>query len=75
MTEPENGKIFSGALEPDQIYTFGQAIQFECNSGYILDGPKQIHCSADGIWSEEKPKCVGKIHLLFDYLNEFSFFS
>ncbi|XP_028344096.1 complement factor H-like isoform X2 [Physeter macrocephalus] len=58
VTEPENGKIFSGALEPDQIYTFGQAIQFECNSGYILDGPKQIHCSADGIWSEEKPKCV-----------------
>nr|XP_058904515.1 complement factor H isoform X3 [Kogia breviceps] len=58
VTEPENGKIFSGALEPDQIYTFGQAVQFECNSGYILDGPKQIHCSAGGIWSEEKPKCV-----------------
>ncbi|XP_059934913.1 complement factor H [Mesoplodon densirostris] len=58
VTEPENGKIFSGALEPDQIYTFGQAIQFECNAGYILDGHKQIHCSADGTWSEEKPKCV-----------------
>lgn len=64
VTEPENGKIFSGALEPDQEYTYGQVVQFECNSGYMLDGPKQIHCSAGGVWSAETPKCVGKINLL-----------
>ena len=64
MTEPENGKIFSDALEPDQEYTYGQVVQFECNSGYMLDGPKQIHCSAGGVWSAETPKCVGKINLL-----------
>ncbi|KAM9707014.1 complement factor H [Dama dama] len=58
VTEPENGKIFSGALEPDQEYTYGQVVQFECNSGYMLDGPKQIHCSAGGVWSAETPKCV-----------------
>lgn len=58
VTEPENGKIFSGALEPDQEYTYGQVVQFECNSGYMLNGPKQIHCSAGGVWSAETPKCV-----------------
>uniref|UniRef100_A0A4W2HAH9 Complement factor H n=2 Tax=Bos indicus x Bos taurus TaxID=30522 RepID=A0A4W2HAH9_BOBOX len=58
VTEPENGKIFSDALEPDQEYTYGQVVQFECNSGYMLDGPKQIHCSAGGVWSAETPKCV-----------------
>ncbi|XP_057582206.1 complement factor H isoform X1 [Hippopotamus amphibius kiboko] len=58
VTEPENGKILSGALDLDQIYMFGQVVQFECNSGYMLDGPKQIHCSANGAWNEEKPKCV-----------------
>lgn len=57
VTEPENG-ILSGAQEPSQEYTFGQVVQFECNSGYMLDGPKQIHCSTGGMWSEEKPKCV-----------------
>uniref|UniRef100_A0A4W2FA61 Complement factor H n=1 Tax=Bos indicus x Bos taurus TaxID=30522 RepID=A0A4W2FA61_BOBOX len=24
----------------------------------MLDGPKQIHCSAGGVWSAETPKCV-----------------
>lgn len=59
VTEPENGRIVSGALEPDQEYTYGQVVQFQCNAGYSLDGPKQIHCSAGGVWSGDKPKCVG----------------
>lgn len=65
MTEPENGRIVSGALEPDQEYTYGQVVQFQCNAGYSLDGPKQIHCSAGGVWSGDKPKCVGEIYYLF----------
>lgn len=65
MTEPENGRVISGALETDQEHVFGQVVQFDCNSGFMLNGPKQIHCSANGIWSGEKPECVGKTHLLF----------
>ncbi|XP_058389712.1 complement factor H isoform X2 [Diceros bicornis minor] len=58
VTEPENGRVISSALELDQEYTFGQVVQFECNSGFMLDGPKEIHCSTNGIWSGEKPRCV-----------------
>nr|KAF6399637.1 complement factor H [Molossus molossus] len=59
VTEPQNGKIISGAFEQNQEYTFGQVIAFECDSGFKLNGPKEIHCSSNGIWSGEKPVCVG----------------
>ncbi|XP_049724148.1 complement factor H isoform X1 [Elephas maximus indicus] len=58
VTEPENGRLISGALEPDQEYSFGQVVQFQCNSRFMLDGPKEIHCSADGTWTGKTPKCV-----------------
>nr|XP_025847140.1 complement factor H [Vulpes vulpes] len=58
VTEPENGRLASIALESDQEYTFGHVVRFECNSGFMLDGPSEIHCSANGIWSAEQPRCV-----------------
>nr|XP_012419091.1 PREDICTED: complement factor H-like [Odobenus rosmarus divergens] len=58
VTEPENGRFTSTALELDQDHTFGQVVRFQCNSGFKLDGPAEIHCSANGVWSGETPKCV-----------------
>ncbi|XP_045154228.1 complement factor H isoform X2 [Echinops telfairi] len=58
VTEPENGRVISGALEPDQEYSYGQVVQFECDARFRLDGPKEIHCSADGTWSGTVPRCV-----------------
>ncbi|XP_032955307.1 complement factor H isoform X11 [Rhinolophus ferrumequinum] len=58
VTEPENGRIISSAVELNQEYTFGQVVQFECNAGFMLDRPKEIHCSANGVWSGETPNCV-----------------
>ncbi|XP_074173165.1 complement factor H isoform X2 [Rhinolophus sinicus] len=58
VAEPENGRIISSALELNQEYTFGQVVQFECNAGFMLDRPKEIHCSANGVWSGETPNCV-----------------
>lgn len=57
VTQPENGRIIS-ELEPDQEYYFGQIIQFDCNSGFKIQGHKQIRCSENGLWSGEQPKCV-----------------
>lgn len=62
---PENGKIISGAMEADREYHFGQVVRFACNSGYKIEGDNEMHCSEGGVWSKEKPKCVGKIRLLF----------
>lgn len=58
VTEPENGRIVSGAAEPDQEYYFGQVVRFECNTGFKAEGQKEIHCSENGLWSSEKPRCV-----------------
>ncbi|KAL6073205.1 hypothetical protein STEG23_031593, partial [Scotinomys teguina] len=58
VTEPENGRIVRGAAEPDQEYTFGQVVSFECNAGFKVEGQKEIHCSNNGLWSNEKPRCV-----------------
>ncbi|XP_053769404.1 complement factor H isoform X4 [Desmodus rotundus] len=58
VTDPENGRVVTAAFRPDQEYSFGQVIKFECNSGFKLAGPKEIHCSENGVWSEEKPGCV-----------------
>ncbi|XP_048665722.1 complement factor H-like isoform X1 [Marmota marmota marmota] len=58
VTEPENGRIISSATEPDEEYYSGQVVQFECNSGFRLEGHKEIYCSENGHWSNEKPRCV-----------------
>ncbi|XP_036925234.1 complement factor H-like isoform X4 [Sturnira hondurensis] len=58
VTDPENGRVISGAFGPDQEYSFGQVIKFECNPGFKLAGPKELHCSGNGVWSGEKPGCV-----------------
>ncbi|XP_035872120.1 complement factor H isoform X3 [Phyllostomus discolor] len=59
VTAPENGRVVSSAFSPDQEYSFGQVIKFECNPGFMLSGPKEIHCSDNGLWSGEKPGCMG----------------
>ncbi|KAL1775343.1 complement factor H isoform X1 [Sigmodon hispidus] len=58
VTEPENGRIVSGAAEPDQEYYFGQVVRFECNAGFKIEGHKEIHCSENGVWNNDKPRCV-----------------
>ncbi|CAH6787703.1 Cfh [Phodopus roborovskii] len=58
VTEPENGRIVSSAAEPDQEYYFGQVVRFACNAGFKVEGQKEIHCSENGLWSHEKPRCV-----------------
>ncbi|XP_008829798.1 complement factor H isoform X2 [Nannospalax galili] len=58
VAEPENGKIISGAVEPNEEYYFGQVVKFECNEGFKTEGQKEIYCLENGHWNNEKPKCV-----------------
>ncbi|NWZ25700.1 CFAH factor, partial [Asarcornis scutulata] len=55
---PENGRIvMTGAFELNQEYSFGQVVEFECNKKYRLVGSKEIHCSSDGRWDSDVPRC------------------
>uniref|UniRef100_A0A8C3DYK5 Complement factor H n=1 Tax=Corvus moneduloides TaxID=1196302 RepID=A0A8C3DYK5_CORMO len=58
VQEPENGRIImTGAFELGQEYSFGQAVNFECNEKHKLIGAKEIVCSANGKWSSDVPRC------------------
>ncbi|NWT89093.1 CFAH factor, partial [Lanius ludovicianus] len=58
VQEPENGRIImTGAFELGQEYSFGQVVNFECNTKYKLIGAKEIVCSANGKWSSDVPEC------------------
>ncbi|XP_064283972.1 complement factor H isoform X1 [Passer domesticus] len=58
VQEPENGRIImTGAFELGQEYSFGQAVNFECNAKHKLVGAKEIVCSANGEWSNDVPQC------------------
>ncbi|KAM4773144.1 complement factor H [Cyanocitta cristata] len=58
VQEPENGRIImTGAFELGQEYSFGQAVNFECNEKHKLVGAKEIVCSANGKWSSDVPQC------------------
>ncbi|XP_070257381.1 complement factor H-like isoform X2 [Myotis yumanensis] len=58
VEEPQNGRLISSAYEQNQEYTYGQVVRFECKAGFKLDGPAEIHCSGNGLWSGDKPSCV-----------------
>ncbi|XP_043856159.1 complement factor H isoform X2 [Dromiciops gliroides] len=58
VTAPQNGRITTSSIDPDQEFTFGQVVQFECNPGFKLKGPREIHCSTGGDWNEQEPQCV-----------------
>lgn len=64
VTEPRNGKAI-GVLDIDREFSYGQVVRFECNSGFMLDGPKEIHCSTNGDWNDAIPECVGKVHIFY----------
>ncbi|XP_067404732.1 membrane cofactor protein-like isoform X3 [Emydura macquarii macquarii] len=52
--EVENGRKLSG-FGPS--YTYQNAIQFECNSGYYLVGSDVIKCQANNLWDPAIPTC------------------
>ncbi|XP_037028180.1 uncharacterized protein LOC119068621 isoform X3 [Bradysia coprophila] len=49
----ENGQIFS----PNGTF-FNSQLEFVCNKGYRLDGPKTLTCLESGQWSELLPACL-----------------
>ncbi|KAJ8341472.1 hypothetical protein SKAU_G00337630 [Synaphobranchus kaupii] len=39
-------------------FPLGTLLQYSCDSGYMLDGPSTISCTASGLWSSDPPHCI-----------------
>uniref|UniRef100_A0A671M816 Sushi domain-containing protein n=1 Tax=Sinocyclocheilus anshuiensis TaxID=1608454 RepID=A0A671M816_9TELE len=54
----ENGQLED---EPLESYDYSQAVSYRCNKGLNLIGQSTLHCSEDGTFKPDPPKCVGKL--------------
>uniref|UniRef100_A0A3P8N656 Complement component 6 n=1 Tax=Astatotilapia calliptera TaxID=8154 RepID=A0A3P8N656_ASTCA len=53
---PENSFL----RKAKQYYTFGEDEEFECVTGFDLDGFQYINCLPDGSWSQISGRCISK---------------
>ncbi|WAR30221.1 CO2-like protein [Mya arenaria] len=51
LYDPKNGKVFAASLDQ------GASAAFECDSGYLLVGSREVICTTSQIWSGEIPIC------------------
>ncbi|KAI3357714.1 hypothetical protein L3Q82_016119, partial [Scortum barcoo] len=50
--------IENGNFSPvEDLYDYGRAVQYSCQSGYTLVGPQSILCSEDGTFQPAPPTC------------------
>ena len=42
-------------------HSYGDVVQFECNSGYRMEGGGVLKCLETGHWSGQMPECHGKV--------------
>ena len=53
IPEPNRNVIVRG-----HDYTYGNELEYLCNTGYVLDGPSTRRCTESGEWSGKEPECV-----------------
>ncbi|KAM7169510.1 C4b-binding protein alpha chain-like isoform 2-T2 [Macrochelys suwanniensis] len=51
----ENGEQISAG---ETKYIYGNRVEFQCDSGYILEGSESIECQANGTWNPPVPSCI-----------------
>lgn len=58
-----------------QYYDFGEDEEFQCYTGFDLDGFQYINCLPDGTWSQPSGRCISEsfqwsktsVHLTFSF--------
>ncbi|XP_077074907.1 regulator of complement activation group 2 gene 1 isoform X3 [Siphateles boraxobius] len=52
--------IVNGHLveKPLDSYDYLQAVSYRCNSGFTINGSSTLHCSEDGTFKPDPPKCL-----------------
>ena len=59
---PDPGLPYQG-IRIDNDFRHDKTVTFTCPRDYLMEGVRTIRC-LDGQWSERKPSCKGKLHLL-----------
>ncbi|XP_050928728.1 complement component C6 isoform X2 [Lates calcarifer] len=57
-----------------QYYNFGEDEEFQCYTGFDMEGFQYINCLPDGTWSHPSGKCIRKICLPPEIPDEMSLF-
>lgn len=48
-----------GSFSPyKELYEYNEVIQYTCKKDYTVVGSRQLHCSDDGTFKPEPPKCI-----------------
>uniref|UniRef100_A0A3P8QTZ8 Uncharacterized protein n=1 Tax=Astatotilapia calliptera TaxID=8154 RepID=A0A3P8QTZ8_ASTCA len=48
-----------GSFSPNrEVYDYKDTIVYTCKSGYTSNGSRQLHCSDEGTFKPEPPKCI-----------------
>ncbi|XP_004425115.1 PREDICTED: E-selectin isoform X1 [Ceratotherium simum simum] len=53
---PQNGSV-SCSHSPAGEFTFNSSCSFTCEEGFMLQGPAQVECTAQGQWTQQIPVC------------------
>ena len=55
LEAPENGEMTG------ESFSFGSRVVFNCQEGYTIVGSSTLTCQEDGRWSDNTPRCEGKM--------------
>uniref|UniRef100_A0A5F9CK94 E-selectin n=1 Tax=Oryctolagus cuniculus TaxID=9986 RepID=A0A5F9CK94_RABIT len=56
---PQNGSV-SCSNSSEGKFTFRSSCNFTCEENFLLRGPAQVECTAQGQWTQQAPVCEGK---------------
>uniref|UniRef100_A0A8C2UXL0 E-selectin n=1 Tax=Chinchilla lanigera TaxID=34839 RepID=A0A8C2UXL0_CHILA len=67
--QPQNG-FMNCSDSSSGRFAFKSSCSFTCEEGFMLQGPPQIECTAQGQWTQPTPQCEGEAHAFNQvYLN------
>ena len=55
---PVHGKINS------YVFSYNSSVEYSCNQGYTIVGPKKRVCQANQTWTGSLPQCIRKLFAL-----------
>lgn len=68
----ENGDFSPQSSRDDGLYEYLNAVTYQCNKGFTMDGPATVTCSENNTFHPGSPKCKCRCSLFYFKSNHFS---